>query len=68
MNWQLGGIFEGKTPDKDILNLRTENSKKFDRADGKIDVIIGGPFHYKDAEGISNDIDLTIKEITHPDL
>lgn len=61
-DWQLGGIFEGKTPYKEIRNLRIENSKKFNRADGKIDVIIGGPFHYKDADGIFLKINLKVKE------
>jgi gliding motility-associated-like protein len=64
--WQQGGIFEGKTPQQEILSARTEYTKKFNRNDGKIDIIFGGPFHYADKNGAWQDIDLNIKPINNP--
>ena len=64
--WQQGGIFEGKTPQQEILSARTEYTKKFNRNDGKIDIIFGGPFHYADKNGAWQDIDLNIKPISNP--
>lgn len=60
-DWKTGGIFEGKLPQDEILEKRTEYSKKFRRIDGQVDIIIGGPFHYNDASGAWQDIDLNIK-------
>ena len=65
-NWQQNGIFEGKTPQQEILDKRSEYTKKFQRNDGQVDVIIGGPFHYKDASGAWQDLDLKIQAQTHP--
>lgn len=59
-HWQEGGIFYGLKPEQEILALRTANSKKFDIGNGKKQVIIGGPFHYMDAQSHWQDIDLTI--------
>lgn len=61
--WEQGGIFEGKLPGQEILDKRTELSKKFDNGDGTTDVIIGGPFHYKDDDGAWQDIDYSIREL-----
>lgn len=60
-NWRAGGVFEGYKPQQEILSMRTEFSKKFNRIDGQVDVVLGGPFHYKSANGLWEDIDLDIK-------
>jgi hypothetical protein len=65
-NWQQNGIFGGKLPHQEILDKRTEYTKKFQRSDGQVDIIIGGPFHYKDAAGAWQDIDLNIRQQSHP--
>ena len=61
-NWQHGGAFADKNPQLELLDRRTEFSKSIERADGKIDIIFGGPFHYADKNGAWQDIDLTIKK------
>ncbi len=60
-NWQLGGIFYGKTPKQEILSARTANTKKFDRGNGLVDIYFGGPFHYMDQAGEWQDINLDIR-------
>ncbi len=60
-NWQQGGIFNGEHPEKEILAGRTEYTKKFDKGNGIIDMIFGGPFHYTDNKGAWQDINLDIK-------
>ncbi len=62
--WLAGGIFEGMEPNNEMLDSRTEFTKKFKRLDGKIDILFGGPFHYKEASGAWQDINLTIREQT----
>ncbi|MBK6544305.1 MAG: hypothetical protein IPG12_03350 [Saprospiraceae bacterium] len=59
--WQSGNVFSGLKPQAEMLSARTEYTKKFQRKDGKIDVILGGPFHYLDNNGAWQDIDLSIK-------
>ena len=61
-NWQEGGIFKGESPEKEILAARTEYTKKFEKGNGVIDLIFGGPFHYTDRNGALQDIDLHIKQ------
>ena len=60
-NWQQGGIFNGEYPEKEILASRTEYTKKFDKGNGVVDMIFGGPFHYADNKGGWQDINLNIK-------
>lgn len=60
-NWQQGGIFNGEYPEKEILVARTEYTKKFDKGNGIINMIFGGPFHYPDYRGGWQDINLIIK-------
>lgn len=60
-NWSEGGVFFGLEPTQEIKELRTENTKKFDIGNGKRQVIVGGPFHYKDSQENWQDIDLQIK-------
>ncbi|MBI4647605.1 MAG: hypothetical protein HY738_13715, partial [Bacteroidia bacterium] len=64
--WQQGGIFDGLVPENELRELRTEYSKKVRIAPDKVNVIIGGPFHYKDEHGAWQDIDLTIKQSNIP--
>ncbi|MEP6673644.1 MAG: T9SS type B sorting domain-containing protein [Ferruginibacter sp.] len=65
-DWQIGGIFAGKNPQQEILNARTEFTKKFDRGNGLIDVYFGGPFHYSDIHGSWQDINLNIHTQNDP--
>lgn len=60
--WQRGGIFEGKHPEDEILEKRTGYTKKFNKRNGTVDIIFGGPFHYKDSQGAWQDIDLALKQ------
>jgi len=60
--WQKGGIFEGLSPDQEILEKRTRTSKHFQNADGTATAFIGGLMHYKDEYGTWQDIDFSIKE------
>ncbi len=60
-HWQANGIFSGKLPQDEMLIARTAYTKKFHRTDGQVDIIFGGPFHYTDAAGAWQDIDLKIK-------
>jgi|GEM_PF-2981778 len=62
--WQKGEVFEGRKPEEELTELRTEISKKFDLGNGRKQIILGGPFHYLDPEGYWQDIDINIKEST----
>ncbi|NTW32219.1 MAG: hypothetical protein HGB12_06290, partial [Bacteroidetes bacterium] len=59
-DWQKGEIFGEYKPEQEIVEKRTEFSKKFQIDTNKVRVIIGGPFHYKAANGAWEDIDLNI--------
>jgi RHS repeat-associated protein len=60
-DWEEGGVFAGLNPEQEVRLLRTKNSKKFDLGDGTKQIIIGGPFHYKDDKGAWEDIDLNLE-------
>jgi|GEM_PF-6721540 len=67
--FQVGGFFEGVTPQQEDLSARTAISKKFVDANGQIQLFIGGPngdVHYQDAQGQWQDIDLSIQENADP--
>ncbi len=59
--WRAGGTFEGFKPEQEVLEKRNKNAKHFKNADGSFTVQTGGVYHYKDASGAWQDIDLTIK-------
>ncbi|NTW32518.1 MAG: fibronectin type III domain-containing protein, partial [Bacteroidetes bacterium] len=59
-DWQKGGIFENGKPEDEILEKRTEFSKKFKMDSNKVRVIIAGPLHYKAANDAWEDINLKI--------
>lgn len=58
--WAKGGLFDGFTPQQEIKEKRTRNSKHFYNSDGSITAQIGRPLHYKDAQGNWQDIDLRL--------
>jgi hypothetical protein len=59
--WQDGGAFGGYKPGQEVLEKRNRNAKHFQNADGSFTVQTGNVYHYKDAAGAWQDIDLTIK-------
>jgi hypothetical protein len=59
--WQKGGIYYGFEPEQEILERRTKIAKHFILPDGKYAAFIGSVKHYKDENGLWQDIDLTIK-------
>lgn len=58
--WQKDGIFEGRTPDEELLQNRTRVSKTFDNEDGTRTAYFTGPVHYKDDSGAWQDIKYNI--------
>src|SRR5690606_34063485 len=58
------GRFEGFSPEQELLEKRTANSKHFRNNDGTFTVQVGGIMHYRDIDGQWKDIDLTISEGT----
>lgn len=64
--WLKGGVLEGKKPQDEILGLRTDISKKFQLGNGKVQVIIGGPFHFLNKRSEWQDINLNIKTRLDP--
>lgn len=58
--WGRGGAFEGFTPEQEIKENRSRNSKHFRNADGSITVQTGRTMHYRDAVGGWQEIDLSI--------
>ena len=61
-NWQKGGLFEGFSPNQEIKEKRSQNSKSFRNEDGSITSQIGRSIHYKDAGGNWQEIDLDITQ------
>ena len=64
--WEKGGLFEGFSPNREIKEKRTRNSKHFYNADGSITAQIGRPLHYQDAQGLWQDIDLRVIRSNRP--
>ena len=61
-NWQKGGLFEGFSPNQEIKEKRSQNSKSFRNEDGSITAQIGRSIHYKDAGGNWQEIDLSVRQ------
>ncbi|NLA24559.1 MAG: hypothetical protein GX879_06295, partial [Bacteroidales bacterium] len=59
--WERGGIFEGYTPEQEIISKRTQGGKYFQNPDGSTTAQIGGNYHYLDDNKAWQDIDLIIK-------
>jgi len=59
--WQKGGIYEGFTPEQEIIERRTKIAKHFQLSNGEYAAFIGSIKHYKDDNGAWQDMDLTIK-------
>ena len=55
------GSFEGFTPSQELVEKRTKNAKHFDNGNGSFTAVTGNTYHYKDASGKWQDIDLVIK-------
>lgn len=62
-DWSSGGLFEGLKPEDELIEERTQISKKIRNGTDKIEVFIGGPFHYKDENGTWRDISLSLEPI-----
>ncbi|MDD2412289.1 MAG: hypothetical protein PHR79_05175, partial [Bacteroidales bacterium] len=45
--WKADGIFGGFTPQQEILEKRTQNTKHFQKENGDIVAQIGGNYHYQ---------------------
>lgn len=58
--WQKGGSFEGFNPRQEIKGKRTQNSKHFKNDDGTFTAQIGLDYHYQDAKGNWQEIDLRL--------
>ncbi len=55
------GSFEGFNPSQELVEKRTKNAKHFNNGNGSFTVVTGNTYHYKDASGKWQDIDLSIK-------
>ena len=58
--WQQNGVFYGYSPQQELLQYRTANSKTFQNPDGTNTILMVGPTHYKDDNGVLQDIKYTI--------
>jgi hypothetical protein len=58
--WQQGGIYEGFTPEQEIIDKRSRNTKHFRNSDGTITAQLGPLTHYRDKNGLWQDIDFSI--------
>ena len=61
--WQEGGAFAGYSPQDEVLERRTKYAKHFRNPDGTFTVQTGKVYHYKDAQGALQDIDLKLVPI-----
>lgn len=61
--WQKGGLFEGYSPNQEILEKRSRTTKQFRNPDGSITSQIAGMIHYQDNSGAWQDIDYGIKNV-----
>jgi|GEM_PF-1696827 len=59
--WTANGTFYGFKPEQEVLERRNRNAKHFRNANGTFTVQAGGVYHYKDANGAWQDIDLSIQ-------
>ncbi|MGC4039321.1 MAG: hypothetical protein QM710_00600 [Flavobacterium sp.] len=59
--WQKGGLFEGYSPNQEILEKRSRTTKQFLNPDGTITSQIAGMIHYQDNSGAWQDIDYGVK-------
>ncbi|MFN5030622.1 MAG: hypothetical protein ACK5FX_00260 [Flavobacteriia bacterium] len=60
-DWEKTGIYGGYTPEDEILEKRTKNTKHFRNNNGSTTVQIGDIMHYQDENGLWQDIDLKIQ-------
>ncbi|MDR0801912.1 hypothetical protein, partial [Fluviicola sp.] len=58
------GSFEGFQPSQELIEKRTQNAKHFDNGNGTFTVVTGNTYHYKDASGKWQDIDLSLQPAT----
>ncbi|MFO7789229.1 MAG: T9SS type A sorting domain-containing protein, partial [Bacteroidales bacterium] len=58
--WQKGGIFESYTPADELLEYRTKFSKTFKNPDGTYTTQLSGLMHYKDENGVWQDVSYDI--------
>lgn len=58
-NWQAGGIYEGYSPNQEVLEKRNKTTKHFRNADGTFTAQIGAA-HYQDLNGLWQDVDYSI--------
>lgn len=61
--WEKGGLYEGYTPQQEVLQKRTQNAKHFRNANGTVTAQMGGAIHYLDVNGNWQDIDPAIKPL-----
>src|SRR5215217_3540154 len=65
--WKNGNTFAGFKPEQEVLERRNRNAKHFRNADGTFTLQTGNVYHYKDAAGAWQDIDLTIRKAQRND-
>jgi hypothetical protein len=53
--------FAGFQPSQELIEKRTQNAKHFDNGNGTFTAVTGNTYHYKDASGKWQDIDLTLQ-------
>ncbi len=61
-NWEKGGSFDGYSPKQELTEKRAKNAKHFRNSDGTFTAQVGGNYHYKDATGNWQDIDLSLEQ------
>jgi len=65
--WGKGKMFDGYNPNKEVISKRDMNSKHFRNDDGSYTAVISlGSVHYKDENGLWQEIDNRITEINLP--
>ena len=61
--WGKGKMFDGYNPNKEVISKRDMNSKHFRNDDGSYTAVISlGSVHYKDENGLWQEIDNRITE------
>lgn len=59
--WQKGGLFEGFSPQQELIEKRSKNVKHFRNQDGSVTAQIGRTLHYIE-NGVWKDIDFKVLE------